>query len=214
MQRRMRRVEPIPLMQPHRQVSPRGSPSAHSRSRPSTPSSRFGFLPPIWIAPVVIIAFVIAAWLLRLSTGSSLPLFFSLIVVLPWIPGRVPAAFLLWTGPVVYVVWMTVAVSMLVAERRWLDVKLRSAPVVAAAVAFTAYLAAGWWLFAILPNGDEPHYLVITQSVAARWRYPCREQLRERHNIGSTFRARCVRTMAEAVSTANGTRSTRQACRS
>jgi hypothetical protein len=36
---------------------------------------------------------------------------------------------------------------------------------VAAAVAATVYLLAAWQVFPQLPAGDEPHYLVIAQSL-------------------------------------------------
>ena len=124
-------------------------------------TSRFGLLPPLWMAPAMVMAFAGAAWMLRLSKSVALPLFFALILLLPWIPGRVPAAFLLWTGPVVVIVWLSIAVAMLTSTM----LRVSSSPIPAAAFAFVAYLAAGWWLFAILPGGDEPHYLVITQSL-------------------------------------------------
>ena len=41
----------------------------------------------------------------------------------------------------------------------------RRAPRIAAAVACALYIASAWRLAAILPGGDEPHYLIITQSL-------------------------------------------------
>ena len=132
--------------------------------------SRFGFLPPFWLMPVLAIAFVGGAWGCRMSTPVSLPLFFSLVLLLPWIPGPMPAAFLLWTGPIAGVVWIAVIVAMAIVGRT-VPVALRTGaervrgPILPAAIAFVAYLAAGWWLSPILPGGDEPHYLAITQSL-------------------------------------------------
>jgi hypothetical protein len=136
--------------------------------------SRFGFLPPLWLIPVLMVAFAFCAWAVRLSASASLPLFFSLVLVLPWIPGRVPAAFLVWTGPVVIAVWVVVALAVVLVRKREegippiVPARLTKGPypfLAPAALAFAAYLAGGWWLSRILPGGDEPHYLVITQSL-------------------------------------------------
>jgi hypothetical protein len=124
--------------------------------------SRFGFLPPLWLLLILTIAFVGAVWRSRLSTPASLPLFFSLVTLLPWIPGRVPAAFLLWTGPVAAAVWLGVIAGMVLPRTSWGYAPRLYIP---AAIALAAYLAGGWWLAQILPGGDEPHYLVITQSL-------------------------------------------------
>ncbi len=118
----------------------------------------------------MIIGFAGAAWVLRLSKEAALPLLLSVILLLPWIPGGVPAAFLLWTGPVVSFVWLAIIAAMVYAKRgresfSSKPIEKDSRPLFAAAIAFVVYAAAGWWLFAILPGGDEPHYLVITQSV-------------------------------------------------
>ena len=104
-----------------------------------------------------------------MSTPVSLPLFFSLVLLLPWIPGPVPAAFLLWTGPIAATVWLAVIVGMAVAGSpvpagKTVAGRARG-PYLPAAIALAAYLAAGWWLSPILPGGDEPHYLTITQSL-------------------------------------------------
>ncbi len=123
--------------------------------------SRFGFLPPLWVLPVVAIGFSIVGWATRLSTRTALPLFFSIVLLLPWIPGRVPSAFLVWTGPAVAMVWVAIAAGMIFATGR----RMPSRPHAAGVIAFAVYLAGAWWLSPILPAGDEPHYLVIAQSL-------------------------------------------------
>jgi len=137
---------------------------------------RSGILPAPWWLAAGILAALALAWITRLSPDRARPLFFSLIVCVPWLPVRLPPAALLWTGPVEYGVWIAVAVAMAAAGGpggrsprtivRWL-----SAPVPASRAAFalalTIYLAAAGQLAWILPDGDEPHYLIIAQSL---WR--------------------------------------------
>lgn len=143
---------------------------------------RVGLLPFLWFLPLLLVAFVAAAWVARLSPGASLPLFASLVLVLPWIPGRVPGAFLLWSGHAAAGVWIGVVVAMLSARcgkreresfpgsmpRKRLPLSLsdpRRAPRLAALIACVLYIASAWGLAAVLPSGDEPHYLIITQSL-------------------------------------------------
>ncbi len=129
---------------------------------------RFGLLPPFWLLPLFVLAFTGIAWLTRLSTATALPLFFSLVLVLPWLPFRVPAAFLLWTGHITIAIWLAVAAGMLVAHGvrfpGWLA-DARRAPRIAALVASLLYLSTAFRLAGLVPGGDEPHYLVITQSL-------------------------------------------------
>ena len=129
--------------------------------------TRLGFLPPLWLLPLFAIAGVVIASWFRVTTPASLPLFFLLVVILPWIPGPVPSAFLFWTGPVVAGVWIAVAVAAAVTRSVRVGDFARTLtnPWLPAAIAFACYLTAGWWLSAIIPVGDEPHYLIITQSV-------------------------------------------------
>lgn len=156
--------------------------------------TRFGLLPPLWLLPILGLGFAGIAWAMRLSTGTSLPLFFSLILLLPWVPGPIPPAFLLWTGRIAIGVWLALIVALVAAKRGRVitpgaararrAVGARGAhpshpthlshfthpvlaPLVAAITAFALYSASGWSLAAgrTIPNGDEPHYLVITQSL-------------------------------------------------
>src|SRR5437868_1311719 len=135
--------------------------------------ARIGLLPPIWLLPVLIGLGVGVAWAIRLSPGASMPLFCSLLMFLPWIPGHAPPAFLIWTGRVAIGAWACIGLAMLVAgslsDRRpgssgpgesWTRNQHR-APLVAAVVACVLYIGSAWWLAGILPGGDEPHYLII-----------------------------------------------------
>jgi hypothetical protein len=129
---------------------------------------RGGFVAPFWTLAALVIGFASAAYIMRLSSRTSIPLFLSVLLVLPWLPFRVPSAFLLWTGHVTVAVWLAVAMAMLIASGvrvpAWLA-DVRHAPRAAALIAFGLYLFAGFRLAGLVPGGDEPHYLVITQSV-------------------------------------------------
>lgn len=132
-------------------------------------AERYGLLPPLWLLLALIVAAVATAWATRLSSRTALPLFFSLVLVLPWLPGPVPPALLIWTGRVTTAVWLTVIVGVLAARGvrlrgRWLVDPTRARRL-AAAVACALYVASAWWLADLLPTGDGPHYLVITQSL-------------------------------------------------
>jgi hypothetical protein len=131
-------------------------------------ASRVGFLPPWWMLAAFITGAMLAALKFELSTSTSLPLFFSLVVLLPWIPGSVPPAFLIWSGPIEFGVWTLVAAAMMlekVGTTRGSHSARARGSLPAAAVAFVAYLAAAWSLADRMPTGDEPHYLIITQSI-------------------------------------------------
>ena len=95
------------------------------------------------------------------------------ILLAPWLPGRVPAALYVWAGPLRGWLWtvLVAAIAVPAVVRRtppWLTRTVRDphrAPWLAAAVAAAAYLAGAWQIFPQLPTGDEPHYLVIAQSL-------------------------------------------------
>src|SRR5207244_13326866 len=77
---------------------------------------------------------------------------------------------LIWTGHVTMFGWLGIAVAMLASRPgpfgpgAWTRVPHR-APRVAAAVACALYIGSAWWLGDILPGGDEPNYLLITQNL-------------------------------------------------
>ena len=135
----------------------------------SSVSARIALLPPWWLLPVLVAAAWIVVRVLRCSSAELSPLFFSALLVLPWLPVPLPAAAMLWTGGLIPVVWIAVVVGVIAVRpgsvrQRWITDPDR-APIVVAALAVVMYGTISWWLSPRLPGGDEPHYLVITQSL-------------------------------------------------
>ncbi len=137
-------------------------------------AQRVGLLPSWWVLAGCLGLMVGLAWTLRPSRDRVLPLLFTAILIVPWLPIPMPTPLLAWTGPVVWLVWAAIIGAMLVAgpasERRiawwrsWFESPGR-APIVAGMCAALVYVAAASQLAARVPSGDEPHYLVITQSL-------------------------------------------------
>ncbi len=98
--------------------------------------------------------------------ASRLPLSLLALVFLPWLPLRVPSAFMLWSGPVLIGVWTAVTAGML-ASVPWIPVGFvnRRPAVLAGLLAMAVFSAAAWGVSPSRPGGDEPHYLIITQSL-------------------------------------------------
>jgi hypothetical protein len=137
---------------------------------------RVAVVPPYWWLAALVAGSLALAWVFRLSSERAKPLFFSAVILLPWLPVRLPAALLLWAGPFVWLVWAAIAAALLTAGGtpaagfRRVRASLASparAPWLAFLCAAILYTAAAWRLAPHVPGGDEPHYLIIAQSL---WR--------------------------------------------
>jgi hypothetical protein len=140
-------------------------------SRPG--AERLGLAPaPAWLA-VWLVAGCIAFLATRSTSRRFALLLLSGIVLTPWLLGAVPAALYIWNGPLRIWLWAVLLAGLFLPAviRRapsWLARTTsdpRRAPWLAAALAAVAYLAGAWQVFPQLPTGDEPHYLVIAQSL-------------------------------------------------
>src|SRR5262245_15708773 len=128
-----------------------------------TGHERIAVLPVSITAWLAVAAAGACAWLAR-RTASLAPLALSGLLLLPWLPGA-PPAFQLWAGPVALFVWIAIAVSLVPpAAYGWC---LRGSMVSAAVLAAVVYSMAAWQTSSLRPGGDEPHYLIITQSLLA-----------------------------------------------
>ena len=134
--------------------------------------TRIAALPPTWLLPILVLVAAVGAWAARLSLARAWPLALSALLWLPYLPGPVPAAFLIWQGPSEALVWLLVGAGVLGGSplawwpsfrRAALDP--RRAHWLAGAVVVAGALAGFTAVRGILPNGDEPHYLTVTQSL-------------------------------------------------
>ena len=131
---------------------------------------RIAALPSIWILVALAVAAVAVAHAAKLRLDESLPLLVTVILWLPFTPGSVPPAFLIWQGPIAVLVWL-VAITGVLASRppRMLRVVANPdrAPWIAAAIVAALSLFIFNGLRGVTPGGDEPHYLAATQSLLA-----------------------------------------------
>ena len=131
-------------------------------------ASRIAVFPSSWILAVLVVGAIAASWLVKLRLEHAWPLAISLFVWLPFVPGHVPNAFLIWQGPLEAIVWTIVIVGLIFAltaaiPRAVVDPAI--APWIAAALLASSSLYAFEHVRDVVPGGDEPHYLVATQSV-------------------------------------------------
>jgi hypothetical protein len=136
--------------------------------------SRVALLPLSITSALVAASATGGAWLASRAGASLAPLWLLGLLVLPWIPASTPAAFLIWSGPLALLVWAAVALSLAassieatgVEPAPWLARLAGQRPAwFAGALALAIYAVAAWQVVPSRPEGDEPHYLIITQSL-------------------------------------------------
>jgi hypothetical protein len=133
---------------------------------------RLGALPSAWVLGVLIVAACLVARLARLRPADHWPLTLTFVLWLPWLPISIPPAFLVWEGPIEAAIWIVALAGVLAARglpTRWRAGALVNDPAVApwvvAGFAFACSLATSVAVAEQTPGGDEPHYLIITQSL-------------------------------------------------
>lgn len=131
-------------------------------------TGRIAALPSFTILGFLVVGALFISWATRLRIEHAWPLALSLVLWLPFLPGSLPPSIVMWEGPIEGVVWLAVVVGLIAARRPAVPVLLSrpsTAPWIAAAI-----FAVAWWVVfgqirAVIPNGDEPHYLAATQSL-------------------------------------------------
>jgi hypothetical protein len=135
--------------------------------------ARVGVLPTDVFHLTIVAAAAAAVLFIGLRSGNGVGTLVAVsplaLILLPWLPIRVPAAFLIWTGAIVSLIWCAVLIGLLRAlvygvHAGWLA-SGRSSAVVAGVASFVLFSVAAWSASPSIPGGDEPHYLVITQSL-------------------------------------------------
>jgi hypothetical protein len=127
-------------------------------------ATRLGLLP-ISLPAILIVLAASAGVVLLVRGGAPLaPVALLALVLLPWLPVPAPAAFQMWSGPVALTVWIALFLSLLLSLRRGTFLESGS-PAMAGLLAFVMFSFAAWRVSPTLPAGDEPHYLIITQSL-------------------------------------------------
>lgn len=140
---------------------------------PSTHTTRVGLLPPLTLLAALLGLALVAALVFRPAHRRVAVLWLSAVVLVPWVPLHLPLPVFMWAGTLRLWLWAAIATALaapLVRDHtsprivRALETPSFAAPL-AAVLAALLFGAGAWAVAPRLPAGDEPHYLVIAQSL-------------------------------------------------
>ena len=131
-----------------------------------------GVLPPlVWLAALLVAAGAVAV-VARPSPGTVAPLWLSAVALFPWLPLPMPLSVFIWTGHLLIWLWTAIvvallapAISRMARSGALMSMPPRGAASLAGVLAAVAFGVGTWAVAPHHPDGDEPHYLVITQSI-------------------------------------------------
>jgi hypothetical protein len=128
-------------------------------------SARLAILPLTALAATLVLFAAVATFGLIQVGAPRAPLLLLLLAFLPWLPLPVPTVFLVWSGPVLGLLWIGVAASML-GMVRWRPVLPPHQPALRAGVlALALYSGVAFATSVSRPSGDETRYLFAPQTL-------------------------------------------------
>jgi hypothetical protein len=103
------------------------------------------------------------------------PLWLLALIIVPWLPVPLPPALVMWSGSIGRLLWAAVLLLILAPAAARVQRTIALTPLgalcetrpqlCAGLVAFSIFLVSAWQVAPSIPGGDEPHYLVISQSL-------------------------------------------------
>jgi hypothetical protein len=137
-------------------------------------ATRIALLPLTLSAWLIAAAASLSVWLAWRAGASLVPLALLGFLALPWISGSGPAAFLIWSGPLALLVWAAIGLSLAASalshapaafSQRISGAMAAHPERMAGIFACIIFAVSAWQVAPSVPGGDEPHYLIITQSL-------------------------------------------------